>query len=70
MQERHETGPERKAVSISSRFTHHNTFPFQWRLSSFCAAHFKISSIKDQLEMACFELTSLLSTFPLLFAAL
>lgn len=43
------------AVSIFSRFTHHNTFPFQLRLFSVCASHSKICHVKDQLERACFE---------------
>lgn len=53
--------------SFFSPFYHHNIFPFQLSLFAFCASHFKICNIKDQLEMVCFELTSFLSAFPLLF---
>lgn len=41
-----------EAVSIFSPSTHHHTFPFQWNRFPFCASHFKICNINDQLQMA------------------
>lgn len=49
-QERHKTCLQGKQFPFSPRFTHHNTFPFQWRPFSLCASRFQICNIKDQLQ--------------------
>lgn len=54
---------------FSPPLTHRNAFPFQLSLFSFCESHFRIRSIKDQLEMLGSELPTTPSTFLLLLPA-